>query len=118
MVTLKQRMTSLRMTRSALARRSKLSAEAVDRVLEQTADAATPDAARVRRCLGLAADGGRLVPNRTFRKQAARRKARFVMAMVQGTMGLEAQGLDPSGYRKLHQDTYRQLLNANSSKLW
>ena len=63
-------------------------------------------------------DGTRIGTNKTFRKQAARRKARFVMAMVQGTMGLEAQGLDPSGYRKLHQDTYRRLLNANSSKLW
>ena len=63
-------------------------------------------------------DGTRIGTNKTFRKQAARRKARFVMAMVQGTMGLEAQGLDPSGYRELHQDTYRRLLNANSSKLW
>lgn len=117
MVTLKQRMTSLRMTRAALARRSRLSAEAVDRVLEQTADAATPDAARVRRCLGLGADGGRLVSNKTFRKHAARKKATLVMSIVQGTMGLEAQGLDSTGYKRLLAQTYHRL-KANPRELW
>lgn len=118
MVTLKQRMRSLGMTPAALARRAKLPATAVDGVLDQLADTTAPGADTLRRCLGLQPDGTRLVSNRTFRKQAARRKTRFVMAMVQGTMGLEAQGLDPAGFRKLRDDTYRRLLKANSAQLW
>jgi len=65
----------------------------------------------------LCANGTRLVSNRTFRKQAARRKARFVVAIVQGTMGLEAQGLDPPAYQELLEETYRRLL-ANPRRLW
>jgi hypothetical protein len=118
MVTLKQRMLSLRMTPAALARRAKLSADTVAGVLDERADTAAPGADTLRRCLGLCADGSRLVSNRTFRKQAARRKARFVTAMVQGTMGVEAQGLDPTDLRKLQHNTYRRLLKASSAQLW
>ena len=118
MVALKQRMMTLGMTASALARRAKLPAATVDRVLSDSPDITGDDLKRVRLCLGVGKDGHRLVPNRTFRKQAARKKARFVLSMVQGTMGLEAQGLDTAGYRKLHDETYRRLLKANSAQLW
>jgi len=118
MVALKQRMISLGMTPSALVRRAKLPAETVDRVLSESPDITSDDLKRVRLCLGVGKDGHRLVSNRTFRKQAARKKARFVLSMVQGTMGLEAQGLDPAGYRTLHDQTYRRLLKAKSAQLW
>lgn len=118
MVTLKQRMLSLGMTPTALARRAKLPVTAIDGILDDRADTAAPEADVLRRCLGLRADGTRLVSNRTFRKQAARRKARFLAAMVQGTMGLEAQGLDSADLRKLQDNTYRRLLKASSAQLW
>ena len=118
MVALKQRMMTLGMTEVALARRAKLSAAAVGRVLSDSPDTTGDDLKRVRFCLGVGKDGHRLVSHRTFRKQAARKKAQLVLSMVQGTMGLEAQGLDPAGYRKLHDETYRRLLKANSMQLW
>ncbi len=113
---LQSRMHALRMTPAALARRSKLSLDAVMIALEQPSDS-IDHLDRIRRCLGIAADGKRLVPNRTFRKHAARKKARFVVAIVQGTMGLEAQGLDPAAQLRLFQSTYGRF-KLNPAELW
>lgn len=112
-----KRMTALRMSREALVRRSKLTADVVGAVLTNRADAEPTAVATVRRCLGIGGDGQHLVPARTFRNQAARKKARFIVSMVQGTMGLEAQGLTPADRRGLLRRTYRRL-KANPSNLW
>ncbi len=113
---LQSRMTALRMTPAALARRSKLSVDAVILALEQPG---IPCAGieGIRRSLGIAPDGTRLVPNKTFRKHAARKKARLVVAIVQGTMGLEAQGLDPAARQRLFQSTYGRF-KSHPVELW
>ena len=116
MNSLQTRMTALGMTPAALARRSKLTLDAAMMALEQPG--LTPVGIdRIRRCLGIAPNGTRLVPNRTFREHAARKKARFVVAMVQGTMGLEAQGLDPAARQRLFQSTYGRF-KSNPAELW
>lgn len=112
---LHNRMTALGMTPAALARRSKLSLDAVMIALEQPADSIGID--QIRLCLGIAPDGKRLVPNKTFRKHAARKKARFVVAIVQGTMGLEAQGLEPAARARLLQTAYSRF-KSNPAELW
>ena len=117
MITLKERMTSLGMSQVALARRSKLTLEDLKAVLDHPADATASSVERVCFCLGMSRDGLPLVPNRTFRKHAARKKAQFVVSIVQGTMGLEAQGLDPVARAKLLQKTYRRF-KQNPQELW
>ncbi len=113
---LQSRMTALRMTPAALARRSKLPLDAVMMALARPDDS-TEGLDRIRRCLGIATDGTRLVPNKTFRKHAARKKARFIVAIVQGTMGLEAQGLDPAARARLLQSAYGRF-KSNPAELW
>jgi hypothetical protein len=117
MIDLVKRMATLRMTPAALARRSRLNAEVVAAVLASSAEAAPDVIARVHHCLGVGPDGHRLVPTRTFRKQAARTKARFIVSMVQGTMGLEAQGLTPADRQRLFLRTYRRL-KTNPANIW
>ncbi len=117
MITLKERMTTLGMSQVALARRSKLALDVLKAVLDHPNDASANSVERVCFCLGMNRDGKRLVPNRTFRKHAARKKARFVVSIVQGTMALEAQGLDPVARAKLLQKTYRRF-KQNPQELW
>lgn len=117
MITLKERMTSLKMSQVALARRSKLTLEDLQAVLDHPTDATASSVERVCFCLGMSRDGLPLVPNRTFRKHAARKKAQFVVSIVQGTMGLEAQGLDAVARAKLLQKTYKRF-ERNPQELW
>lgn len=117
MTDLAKRMTALRMTPAALARRSRLNAAQVAAVLTSPGDTDPTTVAQVHRCLGLSPSGARLVPTRTFRNQAARKKARFIVTMVQGTMGLEAQGLSPADRHRLFLRTYRRL-KANPADIW
>lgn len=44
------------------------------------------------------------------REMKLKRKAARLAKMVQGTMGLEAQGLSPSGLHAVEQIIYQQLL--------
>jgi len=117
MTTLKERMANLRMSQVALARRSKLEIDVLKAVLKHPTDATASSVERVCFCLGMSRDGLPLVPNRTFRKHAARKKARFVVSIVQGTMGLEAQGLDPVARSKLLQKTSKRF-ERNPHELW
>ena len=117
MITLEKRRASLKMSHVALARRSKLTLDVLKAVLDHPADATASSVERVCSCLGMSRDGLPLVPNRTFRKHAARKKAQFVVSIVQGTMGLEAQGLDAVARAKLLQKTYERF-ERNPHELW
>ena len=107
----------LQMSKEVVARRSHLSLETVEAILNQSAAVEPSQVKLVRACLGLTADGYRLVPNKTFRKHVARKKTHFVMSVVQGTMSLEAQGLDPQGYRDLFESTYARF-KSNPRAIW
>lgn len=117
MLNLDSRRKSLGMTPETLARRAKLSRAAVHAVLTVSAGATDSAVQTVRSCLGVRADGSRLVPVRTLRKHFARKKARFIVSMVQGTMGLEAQGLRAEDRVQLFEKTYRHI-RANPADLW
>jgi transcriptional regulator with XRE-family HTH domain len=52
-----------------------------------------------------------------LRKRQARAKARELVGAVQGTSGLEGQGLDRDAVAELTEDATRQLL-ASNRKLW
>jgi hypothetical protein len=114
MHSLRSRMEALGMTEAALARRAKLPADRVGRTL----NGVEADEQNVlARCLGRRPDAEQWIPVPVFRLQAAREKARFVVSLVQGTMGLEAQGLDPTDKEALLERTVQTLL-ASDDKLW
>jgi len=51
-------------------------------------------------------------------EQQAERKARRLVGMVQGTMGLEAQALDDHDFAQLVKKTSRRLLTGSRRGLW
>jgi hypothetical protein len=51
-------------------------------------------------------------------EQQAERKARRLVGMVQGTMGLEAQALDENDVAQLVKKTARRLLTGSKRRLW
>ncbi len=51
-------------------------------------------------------------------EQQAERKARRLVGMVQGTMGLEAQALDDNDIAQLIKKTSRRLLTGSRRRLW
>ena len=116
MLALAPRMQALGMTEPALARRSKLPADVVSRTLGGTSNSSAEYNA-LARCLGLSPNAEEWIPVPAFRLQAAREKARFVVAIVQGTMGLEAQGLAPADMASLFDKTVRQFLDSGD-RLW
>ncbi len=53
-----------------------------------------------------------------FKQEQAERKAAELVAQVQGTSGLEAQGVPLSELRRMKKQTARELLTGSSRKLW
>jgi hypothetical protein len=111
------RMRSLGMSETALARRCRLPVDVVRATAADPMTAHPDDRRRVAVALGLRPDGTKLVGNRTFRKQQARKQAARVAAMVQGTMGLESQGLTPVGLGRVARKSYARILRT-PGKLW
>jgi hypothetical protein len=54
----------------------------------------------------------------SYLEQQAEKKARSLVGMVQGTMGLEAQGLGSADVDKLVKQTMHKLLAGSRRKLW
>jgi transcriptional regulator with XRE-family HTH domain len=54
----------------------------------------------------------------TIRHRQAERKARCLVALVQGSAALESQGLRPADIRNLRKRTVHELLAGPSRKLW
>jgi hypothetical protein len=52
------------------------------------------------------------------RRKRAEAKARKLVGLIQGTMGLEAAALDASSLADLHQQTVRELLRGSNRRLW
>lgn len=52
------------------------------------------------------------------RKRRAEIKARRLVGLVQGTMGLEAAAVDNATLSQLHQQTVRDLLRGSNRRLW
>ena len=106
------------MTYPALARRSGVSEPTVKRMLGGQAGAASfSNVAAVASALGLRMD---FVPSdpQEFRRAEARSKAAMVARLVQGTSGLENQGVDAQAMERLAERTYHELLAGSPRRLW
>jgi transcriptional regulator with XRE-family HTH domain len=115
---LDHRRRDLGMTRSALARQAGVGLRTVQRILsgsENSADFLT--VARIANVLGMSFKFDCSDLNEVRRRQAERKAAQLV-GMVQGTMALEAQGVEDDSLRQMKERTVRDLLAGSNRKLW
>jgi transcriptional regulator with XRE-family HTH domain len=108
----------LGITISALSRLSGVPVATVNRIL------ANPDSVRfehvdtVGRVLGVNFRDARRVKVEKVLRDRAYEKAHYVARAVQGSQGLEAAGVDSSGYSRLVEIAAETLLKGKKRKLW
>ena len=62
--------------------------------------------------------GGPTIDLEELRRQEAKRKARLLARLTQGTMGLESQAVSAELLQELEEQTVIKLLNGTGRKLW
>jgi transcriptional regulator with XRE-family HTH domain len=122
---LDQRRKSLQISRAALARRAGVSLPTVNRILSgQEAAPSITSLHALAAAMGLQVRLGHeptvevMVDAREFRRQQAVAKAKRLVALVQGTMGLEAAAVDRQTAEELLNDNVDALLAGSSRRLW
>jgi transcriptional regulator with XRE-family HTH domain len=116
---LDERRRELGMTFAALSKRSGVSRPTVVRILSGKHGAASlASVAAIADALGLDLHLGTKVAVKQFREQQARKKARRLVGMLQGTSGLEGQGLDAATLDRMTDRTARDLLAGPPRRLW
>jgi transcriptional regulator with XRE-family HTH domain len=104
---------------AALATRTGLSLRTVQRVLGgEESDPAFSTVVALGNALGIAVRFDDKADVRKLRRRQAERKASHVLALVQGTSALEAQGLSPKAMRDVHERTVNELLAGSNKRLW
>ncbi len=116
---LEARRRALGMSTEALARRSKVSRPTVCRILKgDHASASFKNVVAVAEALGMKTLFEPEVDDRKYLEQEAERKAKYAAALVQGTMGLESQGVNPSEKESLIREVKGRLLSGSKRKIW
>jgi len=110
---------ALGMSIAALAKRSRVSLEAVEVILSGSLNPVSPgEVERVAEFLGYDSLGREVIDMDTLRQRQAENKARLLVGLVQGTMALEAQAVGESHLLKMTQRTINGLLNGSPQRLW
>ncbi len=117
-VDLKQRCRELGMSHALLARRSGVSLSTVNRVLDDYHTATFESVEKIARALGLDVSLRPLLDVDQMCRQQARQKAERLVAMVQGTSGLEGQAVDDEAQKLMVTQTMYELLAGSRRKLW
>ena len=109
----------LGMSRATLAKRAGVSLPTVARIL--TGRERSPRLGTIRALakeLGIEVRFVAVADEESLREQQAERKAREIARSVQGTMGLEAQGVSQEKLDKLIRQKMHSLLAGSRRKLW
>jgi transcriptional regulator with XRE-family HTH domain len=110
---------TLGMSRATLAKRSGVSVPTVHRILSGKEDAPTVTSVEaIANALGMKITLTEVVGADELRERQARKKAQQAAAMIQGTMGLEAQAIDQKSLESLARRNMNRLLSASGRKLW
>jgi transcriptional regulator with XRE-family HTH domain len=113
-----KRRRELGMSRSMLARRSRVSLPTLNRIMSsQDGRAAFAHVAAIARALGMDLTPVVKVGSEDLRRKQATSKARRLVRLVQGTSGLEGQAVDQQDLESMVARTTEQLLRSNR-KLW
>ena len=109
----------LKMSKAALARRSGVSLPTVDRILTGKEQRPAFDCLlAIARALGVEIQMQETQGVHEFRKARAQMKAVRIARMVQGTMGLESQGVDTQALDDMVEQTACELLAGPQRNLW
>ena len=114
---LRQRREGIGMPMAVLASKAGVSIQTLHRMLHGQASAHFDKVLAVAHALEVDISPRLRSSPRQMRKRQALSKARELVGAVQGTSGLEGQGLDRDGVAELTEDATRQLL-ASNRKLW
>jgi ornithine carbamoyltransferase len=107
------------MSQSILALRSGVSLPVVQRILSgnhPTASFANVQA--IAEAIGMDLRSVPTTSQKDLRRQQARQKAKDLMGLVQGTMGLEGQAVSPQSLQRMEQQVAHELLIGSPRKLW
>jgi transcriptional regulator with XRE-family HTH domain len=108
----------LKMPVAALIKRSGVPRPIVFRILRGETDSIRFElVAKVARVLGVTFGGPEIEPEE-LRRREAKRKARLLSRLTQGTMGLEAQAVSTELLKELEEQTVTRLLAGKGDKLW
>lgn len=113
------------MSKKAVARRAQLASATVDRILSGREEsprisnlAAIAAALGVQVNLGATTTVTELQSAHEFRREQALNKAKRIVGLVQGTMGLESQAVEPGTLNDMLEQTVSELLAGPPRRLW
>ena len=116
---LDRRRRDLGLSYDQLSKRCGVSRPTVQRILSgRHATASFANVAAIAESLGLALRLDSKVETRTLRREQAERKAKRLVALVQGTSGLEGQAVDETAVASMVEQTTHELLAGSKRKLW
>ena len=116
--TFEQRRRELGMSRSTLARRSRVSLPTVNRIMSAHHETSTfAHVAAIAQALGIELTAVAKVGSEELRRKQAKKKATRLVRLVQGSSGLEGQAVDQRELESMVARTTEQLLRSKR-KLW
>ncbi len=116
---LEHRRRRLGISRSALAKRSGVSMATVNRVLSGGLDRVTVANVRaIAHAMGAALTLEESTTPQALQEREAREKAKRIVSLVQGNMGLESQAVDPECLSEMVNQTVHELMAGPRRRLW
>jgi transcriptional regulator with XRE-family HTH domain len=116
---LDRRRRDLGLSYELLSKRCGVSRPTVQRILSgRHGTASFANVAAIAQSLGLEIRFDSKVDPRKLRKDQAERKAKSLVALVQGTSGLEGQAVDRQAVQEMVEQTTRELLAGSKRRLW
>jgi transcriptional regulator with XRE-family HTH domain len=116
---LDERRRELGLSYELLSRRCGVSRPTVQRILSgHHAAASFANVLAIAESLGLGLRFDSAVDTRDLRQEQAERKAKKLVALVQGTSGLEGQAVDEKSVESMVEQTMHELLAGSKRKLW
>lgn len=116
---LEKRRRALGLSYELLSRRSGVSRPTVQRILSGRHDAASfANITAIAESLGLGLRFDSKVDARKLKREQAERKAKKLVALVQGTSALEGQAVDEKAVASMIEQTTHELLAGSNRKLW
>jgi transcriptional regulator with XRE-family HTH domain len=107
------------MSREVVAQRSGVSLSTVNRALSGDCDGASvAKVCAIAAALGVALKMEEELDPTAFQEREAEKKARKLVGLVQGTMGLEAQGVSPRERDQMIRRTLHELMAGPKRRLW
>jgi transcriptional regulator with XRE-family HTH domain len=116
---LDQRRQDLNLSLDLLSRRCGVSRPTVQRILSgRQVSASFSNILAIAESLGLALRFDSKVAPHTLKREQAERKAKKLVALVQGTSGLEGQAVDAETVESMVDQTTHELLAGSKRRLW